>query len=297
MSLTSLDTSYTLAGMFAKIFSQIFDSSIAKDHVVRHVFMDLLVLADRDGVVDMTLDAISRRTNVPEEMVHHAIIELTRPDQASRSKEEDGRRLALLDSHRDWGWQIVNYDHYRNLIDEESRRAYFRDKKREQRKKDGKPSGNVQLVRDSPTLSTQAEAEAEGEAKGGGTSPFVQDNAVTCDGNAVARDPHKASEPDDFNQDPEGNIPDGLAILQYAGFVLQGASIPASYGLKVKMGDALELLARDEHCTMAVATKRMLDRVRDAGPQKWNFWLQDGGWQLREEVGISTEGWEPDETS
>ena len=54
--------------VFAKIFAQIFDSSIAADSAVRHVFMDLLGAADRDGVVDMTLGAISRRTNVPEEL-------------------------------------------------------------------------------------------------------------------------------------------------------------------------------------------------------------------------------------
>ena len=119
--------------MFAKIFTQILDSSIAGDHIVRHVFMDLLILADRDGVVDMTPDAISRRTNVPEEMVLHALSELSKPDLKSRSDEEDGRRIVLLDSHRDWGWQIVNYEHYRNIRDEESRRAYFRDKKREYR--------------------------------------------------------------------------------------------------------------------------------------------------------------------
>jgi hypothetical protein len=121
--------------VFAKIFSQIFDSSISSDYIVRHTFMDLLVLADRDGVVDMTTDAISRRTNVPEEMIVHAIAKLAAPDAQSRSHEEDGCRLVPIDSHRSWGWQIVNYEHYRNLRDEEARRAYFRDAKREQRSK------------------------------------------------------------------------------------------------------------------------------------------------------------------
>ena len=121
--------------VFAKIFSQIFDSSISSDYIVRHTFMDLLVLADRDGVVDMTTDAIARRTNVPEEMIVHAIAKLAAPDAQSRSHEEDGCRLVPIDSHRSWGWQIVNYEHYRNLRDEEARRAYFRDAKREQRSK------------------------------------------------------------------------------------------------------------------------------------------------------------------
>lgn len=162
--------------VFAKIFAQIFDSSISADYVVRHVFMDLLVLADRDGVVDMTLDAISRRTNVPEEIVAHAIRELMNGDPKSRSHEEDGRRLVAIDSHRDWGWQIVNYEHYRNIKDEEARRTYFRDKKRAQRAKVPPESTSVHggpksphlsnSVKDSPIRSnkvTQGEEEGDTE--------------------------------------------------------------------------------------------------------------------------------------
>ena len=40
--------------MFTKVFVKIFDSSIAADLGLRHFFMDILVLADRDGLVDMT---------------------------------------------------------------------------------------------------------------------------------------------------------------------------------------------------------------------------------------------------
>ena len=92
--------------------------------------MDLLVLCDREGVVDMTIPAVARRTNVPQELVERAITRLSDPDTESRSHLEDGKRLVLLDSHREWGWQIVNYAHYRGIVDEESRRAYFRDKAR-----------------------------------------------------------------------------------------------------------------------------------------------------------------------
>ena len=148
--------------MFAKVFGQIFDSSVAEDYLVRLVFEDFLVLADKLGVVDMTPQAVSRRTNVPLEIVQRGILVLSSPDPESRSQGEEGGRLVPIDSHRSWGWQIVNYEHYRNLRDEEARRAYFRDAKREQRSKkcaDGPLASNV--VKDSPTNSTQAEAEAE----------------------------------------------------------------------------------------------------------------------------------------
>jgi len=121
--------------MFAKVFEQIFDSSIAEDYNCRRMFMDLLVLADSTGAVDMTVEAISRRTNVPVDEVVKYVKELCQPDTKSRSKLEEGKRLVPLDSNRDWGWKIVNYVHYRKIRDEAARREYFRDKQREHRKK------------------------------------------------------------------------------------------------------------------------------------------------------------------
>src|SRR5215469_7918684 len=128
--------------MFAKVFGQIFDSSIAEDYNCRRMFMDLLVLADSDGVVDMTHEAIARRTNVPIEEVIKYVKELGEPDETSRSKACEGRRIVPLDfPNRDWGWKIVNYHHYRRIRDEAARREYFREAQRKQRarkKKEGK---------------------------------------------------------------------------------------------------------------------------------------------------------------
>jgi len=148
--------------MFAKLFAQIFDSSIAEDYNCRRMFMDLLVLADPDGVVDMTQEAIARRTNVPIEQVIRYIAELQQPDPASRSKAEQGRRLIPVDEGRGWGWQIVNYHHYRKIRDEEARRSYFRDAKRKQRKRNTKnvkdkkvdTGGRCQIVSSSSTSSS-----------------------------------------------------------------------------------------------------------------------------------------------
>src|SRR4029077_15548009 len=125
--------------------------------------MDLLVLADRDEIVDKTHEAIARITNVPIEDIRRAITQLESPDPNSRSELEEGRRMRRLDEHRDWGWQIVNYEAYRNIRDEEARKAYFREKKREQRAKILAESQSVQNcqnksngVLDSPTMSTNA---------------------------------------------------------------------------------------------------------------------------------------------
>ena len=121
--------------MFAKVFTQIFDSSIAENHLTRLVFTDLLTLCDATGIVDMTHEAIARRTNVPIETVKAAIAELESPDPRSRTPDKEGRRIERLDEHRDWGWQIVNYVTFRNTASEEQRKAKTLDRVRKFRER------------------------------------------------------------------------------------------------------------------------------------------------------------------
>lgn len=155
--------------MFAKIFSQIFDSSIAENYQTRHIFMDLLVMADSDGVIDMTIPAIARRANVPLDVVTAAVQELCQPDTDSRTPGEEGRRLLPIDPARGWGWQVVNYAHYRAIRDEERRREYFRDYRRKEReekrpKKPAKPKEKrvKMAVHSGPKSAANRHAEANG---------------------------------------------------------------------------------------------------------------------------------------
>jgi hypothetical protein len=108
--------------MYAKVFCQILDSSIADDYKLRHFFMDLLVLADPNGVVDMTPTAISARTRIPLDEVTEFIRRLSEPDPQSRTPAFEGRRIHLIDDHRTWGWFIVNYPTFREIAMEEQRR-------------------------------------------------------------------------------------------------------------------------------------------------------------------------------
>jgi hypothetical protein len=122
--------------MFSKSFRQQFDSSIAEDPMRRVIFNDMCILADRHGVVDMTYGAIAAVTRWPIETVIAKIGELMEADPESRSKKCNGARLVLIDSDRNWGWRIVNYEHYRNLRDTEGRNAYMRDLMKNKRRKE-----------------------------------------------------------------------------------------------------------------------------------------------------------------
>ena len=123
------------ATIYAKIFEQIYNSSIAEDYLVRLVFEDFLVLADINGVVDITTEAFARRTNVPIDVVKRAITILEAPDKAGRGQESEGRRIIRLDESRDWGWMIVKYDYYRKIGSEEQRREKTAQRVRKHREK------------------------------------------------------------------------------------------------------------------------------------------------------------------
>jgi len=130
--------------MFGKIFSGMFDGTLATvgpwEALV--TFQQFIVLADKYGVVDMTAGAISRRTTVPLEIIQKGIDALEQPDPESRTPDEDGRRIVRLSNDRAWGWQVVNYEHYRNIRSADERREYMKNYHREYRKQRKQPVNN-----------------------------------------------------------------------------------------------------------------------------------------------------------
>ncbi len=161
--------------MYAKVFQQIFDSSIAENPDVRFTFMDLLVLADVNGVVDMTHEAIARRTNRAIEIIRETIQKLESPDTQSRTPDENGARLRRLDEHRDWGWEIVNYQQFRRLASEEQRRE--RTKERTRKWRDTKSVTQCDAPKrigdDSSSPSPSASA-CQGGVRGGFERPTIE---------------------------------------------------------------------------------------------------------------------------
>lgn len=122
--------------IFGKIFQQMYDSTVAEDWRAMVTFQQLIVLADKDGVVDMTPEAIARRTNIPlEEVILPGIKKLEQNDKTSRSKQAHGARLVRLDEDRPWGWTIPTYEHYTFIIAQEQKREYNKQRMRRIRAK------------------------------------------------------------------------------------------------------------------------------------------------------------------
>ena len=122
--------------MYAKIFKSMFDGTLRGRSDELLVFVNLLANSDRDGFVDRHFRAISEETGLSIDRVETAIKQLEAPDDESRSKDLEGRRLERIDEHRTGGWRIINYLKYRKLHDDAERRemnrvrqANFREKK------------------------------------------------------------------------------------------------------------------------------------------------------------------------
>lgn len=154
--------------MYTKLFKSIVDGSLYGRRQALPVFLVMLALADKHGIVDVLPKKIADILGESEEYVAIGIKELSDPDPISRTPTEEGRRILPLNEHRSWGWKITNYEVYRNMRDEEERRIYQRQWDRENRKKPAKKnpttnptqSDKSDHVRPNPT---NAEAEADAE--------------------------------------------------------------------------------------------------------------------------------------
>lgn len=138
------------SSVYVKMFKSIFDGSLYGQFEPTVVFMAMLVIAEREGIVDMTPQAIAARCGYPLDIVLRGIEELEKPDPRSRTPDEDGRRIIKLEDSRDWGWRITNYEKYEKIRSAEERREYFRLKKQEQRAKAKLSTSSVHTVHQCP---------------------------------------------------------------------------------------------------------------------------------------------------
>jgi hypothetical protein len=158
--------------IYAKIFTSLFDGSMRGQPDLILVFVNLLCHADEDGVVDRHWRAIADETGLSPESVNDAIASLEGPDPESRTPTDHGKRIVRLDDHRDWGWMIVNYKHYRDMATREQSKVKTRERVRKYREKQ-KCNADVTPSNDFPSASTSTDASNTGDrdCKGKGAGP------------------------------------------------------------------------------------------------------------------------------
>lgn len=134
----------------------------------------MLAHADSAGWVDIHPKAIAEEVGLTVEQVRAAIAELEAPDPESRSPEHEGRRIILLDEHRNWGWKIVNHGKYRSIRDEADRREQNRiaQEKFRNKNKGELPEVSNSKPRKPKSANTEAEVEVNPPTPQGGFDKF-----------------------------------------------------------------------------------------------------------------------------
>lgn len=116
-----------MSGPFGKVFAQLWKGTLIGQPDEQLVFIYMVCNCSRDGLFDEMPEVIALHTGIPLERVLAAIKTLSAPDPRSRTPDAEGRRIVLSSDCRDWGWIIVNYEHYRSLRDSELRREQTRE--------------------------------------------------------------------------------------------------------------------------------------------------------------------------
>ena len=152
---------------YTKLFQTLVTSSIwSEEDKTRIVWITMLSLVNKDGMVEASLPGLAAVSRVSLEDCQKAIDKLLAPDTYSRSTEHEGRRIERVEG----GWTILNHAKYRNKMNSDERREYNRKKVAEHRAK-LKEKGALVYATQKPTRAAAAAAIETGIMPGSEVMP------------------------------------------------------------------------------------------------------------------------------
>lgn len=98
---------------YAPVFGSVFTGTLHGRWPDTGLWLCLIAMADKNGVLDVTPQYIASTTGLPMQDVVDCMGRFCEPDPYSRTPDCEGRRLVLLEPPRLWGWRIVNHAKYR----------------------------------------------------------------------------------------------------------------------------------------------------------------------------------------
>lgn len=138
--------------MFGKLFASTFTGSmVGAGAEVIAVWCYIVSNTRPPGVVEVCPAVLATIIGCDVQAIEKALAVLCAEDPRSRSKEHGGRRLIPAS---EFMYDVPTWPKYNAMRNEEARRTYFREKKRESRARAGGKKADVTLdVKDSQTLS------------------------------------------------------------------------------------------------------------------------------------------------
>jgi hypothetical protein len=92
--------------MYGKLFQSMYEGTLYGQWQAIVTLQQMVILADEDGVVDMTPPAIAAKTSVPLDIIEKGIGRLLQPDAAARYDFQRGGHIKSFGS----GYTIVGFD-------------------------------------------------------------------------------------------------------------------------------------------------------------------------------------------
>lgn len=97
---------------FVKLYGSILDSSVwATSKDTRLVWITMMAMANRHGIVEASVGGLARRAGVTREECEAALEVLSSPDEDDKSGVDEGRRIRKVER----GWHLTNHATYREL--------------------------------------------------------------------------------------------------------------------------------------------------------------------------------------
>lgn len=146
---------------YAKVFADIVHSTVWREDVyTKVVWITMLVMADRHGLVMSSIPGLADAAKVSLEQCLSALDVLSSPDKYSRTKEYEGRRISEVDG----GWLLLNFEKFRARKDDEEQRIRTVERVRKHRQKLADDAKNEQVTKNVTVTRSNPIAEATSSA-------------------------------------------------------------------------------------------------------------------------------------
>ena len=147
-----------MSASFTKLFSSIVTSTVWREDLETKVtWVTMLALADQHGEIQGSIPGLAHLAGVSLEGCRNALQRFLAPDEYSRTKDHEGRRIEEIPG----GWAILNYASYRRLASKEEAIEKTRERVRRHRERKADVTTCNGMKRDVTPNRTEAEAEAE----------------------------------------------------------------------------------------------------------------------------------------
>ena len=117
---------------YTKLHGSIIHSTVWREaHYIRIVWVTMLAMANKDGVVEAAVPGLADVSRVTLSECVESLEKFMSPDRYSRTTDHEGRRIEKVDG----GWRLLNYEKHREKLSVEDIRAKNRERQKRWRER------------------------------------------------------------------------------------------------------------------------------------------------------------------